>query len=88
MRLHIFVSGIVQGVFYRQFTVEAAQSIGITGWVKNTKDKRVEIVAEGNYRDMVAFITKLKQGPEDADVADIIVEEEQVTGEFKSFEKK
>ena len=86
IRIHIFVSGIVQGVFFRKFTVELAREFGIKGWIRNTKDKKVEIVAEGEPQQFVHFIAKLKVGPEFAEVADIIIEEEMPTGEFKSFE--
>ena len=46
-RVHIFVSGLVQGVFFRDSTRQKAQELGITGWVRNLIDGRVEIVAEG-----------------------------------------
>jgi acylphosphatase len=88
IRVHMFVSGMVQGVFFRQFTVELAQEFDLKGWVKNTKDGRVEIVAEGEPQQFVMFIAKLKIGPESAEVNDIVIEEEKPTGEFKSFERR
>ena len=46
-RAHVFVSGIVQGVGYRFTTVEQAKQLGVTGWVRNLPDERVEGVFEG-----------------------------------------
>lgn len=88
MRLHIFVSGLVQGVFFRKFTVDIANESGLTGWVKNTDDGKVEIMAEGDLDQFTNFIIKLKQGSEDSEVADFVVDEEIPTGEFKTFEKR
>ncbi len=88
IRIHLFVSGMVQGVFFRQFAVNLARELGINGWVRNTEDDRVEIVAEGDPKSFVQFIAKLKVGPEDAEVYDIVIEEEKPTGEFKSFERR
>lgn len=79
---------MVQGVFFRQFAVDLARELDIKGWVKNTEDGKVEIVAEGDPQIFVQFISKLKVGPEDAEVVDIVIEEEKSTGEFKSFERR
>lgn len=47
-RVNIFVSGLVQGVYYRHHTCLQAQELGVKGWVKNLPDQRVEILAEGS----------------------------------------
>ena len=47
VRAHILISGRVQGVFFRVYTERAAQERGISGWVMNTRDGRVEAVLEG-----------------------------------------
>ena len=47
-RVHIFVSGLVQGVFFRYFTKKTADKLNLKGWVKNLDDGRVEILAEGD----------------------------------------
>jgi acylphosphatase len=88
MRLHCFVSGTVQGVFFRDYTVEAARESNIMGWVKNLKDGRVEIVAEGSPVNLIKFITLIKKGPKESRVDEIEVDEEIEKGEFKSFERK
>jgi len=57
-RVHIFVSGIVQGVFFRHFTSMKAKQLGLTGWVRNLRDGRVEMVCEGNedaIKEMIAW---------------------------------
>ena len=46
-RVHLFISGTVQGVFFRDSAKQVAQSMGITGYARNLQDGRVEIVAEG-----------------------------------------
>eukprot|EP01104_Vermistella_antarctica_P015668 TRINITY_DN5197_c0_g1_i1.p1 TRINITY_DN5197_c0_g1~~TRINITY_DN5197_c0_g1_i1.p1 ORF type:complete len:117 (+),score=4.48 TRINITY_DN5197_c0_g1_i1:111-461(+) len=47
-RLHFFVSGRVQGVYFRKFTREKAISLGLVGWAKNLLDGRVEVLTEGS----------------------------------------
>lgn len=87
-RYHIFVSGRVQGVFFRANTVGTADRLGIKGWVRNLRDGRVEIVAEGDEEKLKEFVNWLKKGPILAKVVDIVIEEETPTGEFTNFEKK
>lgn len=86
MRVHIYVSGRVQGVFYRSNTLKRAKELGITGWVKNLEDGRVEIVAEGEEEKLKKLIEWCKIGPVMAKVRDLEVRIEPVTGEFKSFD--
>lgn len=52
-RVHLFISGRVQGVFYRAFTKEVADSLGLKGWVRNLRDGRVEAVFEGQRRGLL-----------------------------------
>ncbi len=63
LRCHIFVTGRVQGVFFRAFTREVAQSLGLKGWVRNLPDGRVEAVFEGKKELIEEAIKKLKIGP-------------------------
>ena len=65
VRVHVFVSGIVQGVFFRQKTRQLAESRGVTGWVRNLDDGRVEAVFEGQEADvntLVGFCRKWTEG--------------------------
>ncbi len=71
---HIIVSGRVQMVGFRYFTAETAYTLGITGWVKNLPDSRVEIFASGEPISMKNFIDKVKIGPRMSLVEDIKIE--------------
>ena len=65
------VSGRVQGVFYRDSTRRQAQAIGVTGWVRNLYDGRVEVLACGDSRKLETFKKWLEIGPEYAKVTNI-----------------
>jgi len=84
-RLHLYISGIVQGVFFRDFTRRTAKALNIKGWVRNLPDGRVEVVAEGEEEKMGDFLQRLHQGPPHARVTDIEVIYEKPTGEFTDF---
>ncbi len=84
-RAHIFVSGRVQGVFFRDHTRKWASSLGLAGWVRNLYDGRVEAVVEGEKEQIEGLIAKLKQGPPMADVTNVEVIWEDCAGEFDGF---
>lgn len=67
------VSGRVQGVFYRASTQRQAQSQGLTGWVRNRIDGRVEVLACGDRQQLEAFEKWLEIGPDYAKVSKIKV---------------
>ncbi len=69
--LHAYVSGRVQGVWFRQSTKEMADSLGLTGWVKNLDDGRVELIAQGEDQAVRQLEAWLNQGPELATVAEV-----------------
>ena len=71
----LIISGRVQGVFYRGWTVEAARALGVGGWVRNRRTGEVEIVATGSAEAVDALIERCRQGPPSARVDDIAVEE-------------
>ena len=60
--LHCIVSGMVQGVFFRAFTVDAARSLRLRGWVRNLPDGRVETLAEGERESLERFRRWLHDG--------------------------
>lgn len=70
---HFIVSGKVQGVFYRANTQIQAQQLGLTGWVKNLNDKRVEVFACGDYESVGQLYRWLKHGPPAADVQQVTI---------------
>jgi acylphosphatase len=84
-RLHLWVSGRVQGVFYRASTAQLARQLGLTGWVRNLPDGRVEIVAEGEAESLQKLLSWCRLGPPAARVDSLAVEEEAYTGEFSEF---
>jgi len=84
-RVHIYVSGRVQGVFYRSNTRRKALELGITGWVRNLPDGRVEIVAEGEREKLERLIEWCRHGPPLARVEDLEIIWEEPRGEFDSF---
>jgi acylphosphatase len=63
MTVHLLISGFVQGVGYRQFVKKTAIGLGLVGWVKNTTDRRVEILAIGSRENLEELIGKCKGGP-------------------------
>ena len=88
VQAHVFVSGNVQGVFFRSSTRRKAQSLDVKGWVKNLADGRVEAVFEGKEEAVNEMIQFCRQGPRAADVRDVEVERKEYTGKFDSFSIK
>jgi len=84
-RLHIFVSGRVQGVNFRWNTKLIADKLEIKGWVRNLDDGRVEIVAEGNDKSIESFLNYVKKGPVLARVDKVEAKEEKYKNEFEDF---
>jgi acylphosphatase len=87
-RMHVFVSGKVQGVGFRAFVQKEAVALDVQGWVKNLADGRVEAVAEGLKEKVDALLEKMKKGPAASHVEKVDVTEEATTGEFTKFEVK
>jgi len=85
VRAHVLVSGRVQGVFFRSETQDEAIRQGVTGWVRNLSDGRVEAVFEGEKERVDKLIEFCKKGPPGARVKNVNVTWKDYTGEFKSF---
>lgn len=85
-RIHAIVKGKVQGVFYREFTRREAETIGVSGFVRNLKDGSVEIVAEGDEKKLNDFEKKFRKGPLMAFISQVELKEEPATGEFEGFD--
>lgn len=84
-RAHIYVSGRVQGVFYRHNTQMKARELGLTGWVRNTEGGQVEVLAEGEEGRVEELIAWCRKGPPASRVDRVEVKEEMFTGEFRDF---
>lgn len=84
-RAHVFVSGRVQGVYFRQNTKKVATRHKVTGWVRNLPDGRVEAVFEGDEMDVNEVIEWCHVGPPKARVDDVNVKFQKYTGEFAYF---
>jgi acylphosphatase len=85
-QVHIIVSGRVQGVFFRDFTQRQAIKLGLSGWVRNTDDGKVEIIAEGDNVKLNQFIEAVKNGPDRSQVKDCQVGWNNYTKGFSNFE--
>jgi len=85
IRVHIHVSGRVQGVFYRSNTRRRALGLGLTGWVRNIPDGRVEAVVEGEEEQIEKLIDWCRRGPPSAAVTGLEFRREPPTGEFDTF---
>ncbi|MCM8821082.1 MAG: acylphosphatase [Candidatus Omnitrophica bacterium] len=85
-RVHIVISGRVQGVGFRFYTRDIALETGVKGWVKNKYDGTVEVVAEGKQEEIDKFLKKLKEGYLGRNISRTEEREEPYTGEFTSFE--
>ncbi len=84
-RVNLFVSGSVQGVFFRASALEQAQSLNLTGWVKNLPDGSVEILAEGSRYSLEELVEWCRQGPPAADVEDVVARWQDYKDEFRTF---
>lgn len=85
-RLHAYVSGRVQGVFFRSRTQDKALSLELMGWVRNLPDGRVEIVAEGDEQVLHQLLEWVRRGPSPAHVMDVAFNFEPASNEFASFD--
>jgi len=68
---HVTVTGRVQGVFFRAWTKEQAEALGVSGWVRNTPDGNVEAHLEGDPAAVEQLLEKLRHGPPAAKVEDV-----------------
>jgi acylphosphatase len=84
-RLRAVVSGRVQGVGFRYFVLERARELGLSGWVRNLGEDRVEVVTEGEQAALDALLESLRQGPRLAWVRSVAVEPEPLRGDLTGF---
>ncbi len=85
-RAHVYVSGDVQGVFFRDATRQKAQQLGLSGWVKNLPDGRVEALFEGPSQEVREMLQWCEQGPPHAAVENVEVEFDTAREDVSGFE--
>ena len=85
-RVHLFVSGRVQGVFFRQSLKVIAKKNNVLGWVRNLTDERVEAILEGDSKSVNSVIDWAKTGPANSHVDNIEISNEEFKNEFSTFE--
>jgi acylphosphatase len=85
VRAHMFVSGRVQGVFFRSETKHHADRHDVKGWVRNLPDGRLEAVFEGEREAVQTLIEFCKHGPSGARVTKVDLTWENYTGDFDRF---
>jgi acylphosphatase len=86
-QVHVYYSGRVQGIGFRYTAVDFAESMGITGWVKNLRDGRVEILAEAEEENLRNLLNKLKDRFFEY-IRDTQADWDPATGEFSEFSIK
>jgi acylphosphatase len=87
-RIHVYISGRVQGVFFRAETQRTAKGFNLTGWVRNVPDGRVEALFEGDDTNVDKMLAWCHIGPPTAKVTEVLTEEEPCSGEFRDFSIK
>jgi acylphosphatase len=87
-RVHVVVSGRVQGVAFRAYTVDEARDLGLSGWVRNLPDGRVEAEAEGERPALEALVAFCRRGPPAARVEGVEVRWAEWRGDLPRFEQR
>jgi len=82
--VRLYISGLVQGIFFRGFIKENAEKFNLKGFVRNLEDSRVEVFIEGNPDDVRKMIELCKKGPKHSEVKKVEEKDEKFQ-EFKSF---
>lgn len=84
-RLHAVIEGTVQGVGFRYYVQDAANLLGVNGWVRNRWDGNVEVLAEGERSQLEKLLAALRRGPRSAHVMGVHFTWQDYSGEFTSF---
>jgi acylphosphatase len=82
--IHLIIKGKVQGVYFRASAAREARQLGLTGWVRNTAEGDVEIIAQGGGDELKSFASWCHKGPKSARVTGVVQKDvdEQAFGEF------
>ena len=84
-RIHAYFLGTVQGIGFRFTAERLADDLGLTGWVKNLRDGRVEVVAEGGEEALKEFIAKMNKRM-GGYIRDFVIDWQEARGEFRNFD--
>lgn len=84
--VHLIIKGRVHGVFFRASAKEKAEAAGVHGWVRNTVEGNVELMACGTDQSLEKFIAWCHQGPEKSKVTEVIVKPITEEANFQGFE--
>lgn len=87
-QIHLFISGFVQGVGFRVFVKRKAKKMGITGWVRNLSDGRVEAVLQGEEEKLNELIKHIKKGSYFSEVKNVLIKEEKMIEKYIEMIKK
>jgi acylphosphatase len=87
-KVHVIISGRVQGVWFRAYTKQKAVQLGLTGWVRNTLDGNVEAVFEGEENLIQEMLDWCHHGPPSAEVEKVEVEKQTPSNDFDQFSIK
>ncbi|NCO18285.1 acylphosphatase [Candidatus Pacearchaeota archaeon CG09_land_8_20_14_0_10_30_9] len=82
--IRLYISGLVQGIFFRSFIKENAEKLNIKGFVRNLEDGRVEVFIEGNFEDVVKMVELCKKGPKHSEIKKVEEKSERFQ-DLKSF---
>jgi acylphosphatase len=82
---HVRVTGLVQGVFFRAWAQGQARELGVSGWIRNCRDGSVEAHVAGEEDCVFRMIERLRNGPSNARVDDLVVEDAE-PGELGRFQ--
>ena len=82
--IRIYITGTVQGIFFRNFIKENAERLDVKGFVRNLEDGRIEVFLEGDVDDVKKMIELCKKGPKHAQIRDVEEKSESFQG-FRTF---
>jgi acylphosphatase len=83
---HLIISGRVQGVGFRYYTMDAAHREGVTGYVCNRPDGRVEAYVEGEAEAVTRVERAIRRGPPGSRIEEVEADAVEPTGAFKTFQ--
>ena len=88
VQVHVYVTGRVQGVNFRYYTRQQAFELGVSGWVRNVRDGRVEAVFQGDEKQVAKILKWCEGGPSSARVDNVEVEWEEPSEPLSGFETR